>query len=165
MRCRSDGVIVMRHRSLGRTWLAAGLVVSVVLVGGVVKPPAPWAAIALGLVPPNGLAPNNPCLAAPEDINHANIRLDELADGTRVPVNDQGKITVSGVLHKHANMDDVTVGSLVTTAFTFGPPPADVPNWAKSWTTSVRPPHLGPMRVPAPTMALRVAGPFRGCAA
>src|SRR5215472_9779619 len=116
MRRRSYGVIVMRRRSLGRTWLAAGLVVSVVLVGAVVKPPATAIALGVappnGLVPPNGLAPNNPCLAAPEDINHANIRLDEPADGTRVPVNDQGKITVSGVLHKHAKMDDVTVGSL-----------------------------------------------------
>lgn len=129
----------MRHRRHGRAWLAAATVISMVLAGAALQAPAAFGAV--------GIAPDNPCLSAPEDINHENIRLAEPAEGTRVPVDEHGKITIAGVLHKQAAMDDVTVGHVVTTAFTFGPPPDGISDWAASWTTSVRPPHLGSIQV------------------
>ena len=128
-----------RHRNPGRIWLTAAVVTAVVVTGTMVKPTAARANLAV--------APDNPCLSAPEDINHANIRLDEPAEGAKVPVDEHGQITISGVLHKQAAMNDVTVGSLVTNQFTFGPPPHDVSDWATSWTTSVRPPHLGSIQL------------------
>jgi hypothetical protein len=126
----------MRQRNRGRTLVAAATALSVVLTTAILVRPAAAQAT-------EGIAPDNPCLSAPEDVNHANIRLDEPAEGTRIAVDDQGKITVRGVLHKQAYMADVTVDSVVTTQFTFGPPPAGVSDWAASWTTAVRPPHLG----------------------
>jgi len=109
--------------------LATGLVVSVVLTGiVVVKPPAAKADV----------PPDNPCMAAPEDINHASIRLDGPPNGTQLSVDEQGKITVEGVVHKQASMVDVSVESVTTSQFTFGPPPEPVTEWAASWTTTVR---------------------------
>src|SRR4051812_3096711 len=124
----------MRERNLGGRWLATGLIVSVVATGAVVRPPAANADVE----PP----PDNPCFAAPEDVNHASIRLDGPPNGTRFSVDDHGHITISGVLHKQASMVDLSVDSVTTTQFTFGPPPEDVSQWAASWTTSVRPPQL-----------------------
>ncbi len=129
----------MRHRNRGRTWATAATVVTVVLTSVLVRPSAASAAV--------DIAADNPCLSEPEDVNHANIRLDEPAEGTQLAVDEHGQITVSGVLHKHARMVDVTVGAQVTTEFTLGPPPAGVPAWAASWTTHVRPSHLGSIQL------------------
>ena len=62
-------------------------------------------------------------------------------------MDEQGKITVAGVLHKEAHMVDVTVNDATTSDFIFGPPPETVTEWAVSWTTSVRPSHLGSTEV------------------
>ncbi|MGW0632747.1 NucA/NucB deoxyribonuclease domain-containing protein [Streptomyces sp. NPDC002758] len=78
-----------------------------------------------------------------EDENHASIRLDQPQQGEELAVDEQGKIDLAGVLHKHASMVDVSVGDLVTTDFTLGPPPDDVSGWASSWKTRSRPPELG----------------------
>ncbi|MET8230616.1 fibronectin type III domain-containing protein [Micromonospora sp. NPDC005298] len=86
-------------------------------------------------------------MLAPEDVNHASIRLDGPPNGTRLPVDENGKIALSGALHKEASMVDVSIESLTTAQFTFGPPPEGVTNWAASWTTTVRPPHLGSSQV------------------
>jgi hypothetical protein len=125
----------MRHRNGGRTLAAVATVLTVVLTAVMVRPSDAPAAV--------GIAADNPCLAAPEDINHANIRLDEPAEGTQLAVDEHGQIAVSGVLHKQAAMTDVTAGAQVTTAFTYGPPPAGTSAWAASWNTHVRPSHLG----------------------
>src|SRR4051794_6464117 len=114
----------MRHRNRGRTWAAAATVVTVIVTGFMVRPAASSAAPAV--------AADNPCLSAPEDVNHANIRLDEPAEGARLAVDEHGQIAVSGVLHKHAEMTDVTAGAQVTTEFTYGPPPEGVSAWAAS---------------------------------
>ncbi|MFF9624959.1 fibronectin type III domain-containing protein [Streptomyces griseosporeus] len=78
-----------------------------------------------------------------DDENHASIRLDHPQQGEELAVDEQGKIDLAGVLHKHASMVDVSVGDLVTTDFTIGPPPDGVSGWASSWATRLRPPELG----------------------
>src|SRR5262245_45741532 len=86
-------------------------------------------------------------MTAPEDENHASIRLDGPPNGAQLAVDEQGQITVAGVLHKQASMVDLSVDSVTTSAFTFGPPPEPVSEWAASWTTRLRPPHLGSTQV------------------
>ncbi|MEU1601054.1 hypothetical protein ABZ468_52275 [Streptomyces sp. NPDC005708] len=78
-----------------------------------------------------------------DDENHAAIRLDLSTPDSEVAVDEQGKIDVKGVLHKQAQMVDVSIGKLVTTDFTLGPPPDGVSRWASSWKTRLRPPQLG----------------------
>jgi hypothetical protein len=90
--------------------------------------------------------PGNPCLLAPEDVNHASIRLDGPSDGAQLPVDERGQVTVAGVVHKQASMVDAWVDSVTTSASPLGPPPEDVSAWASSWTARVRPPHLGSAR-------------------
>ncbi|NUT94060.1 MAG: hypothetical protein HOY78_18765 [Saccharothrix sp.] len=82
-------------------------------------------------------------MTAPQEEDHSAIRLDTPAHGAELAVDEQGKIDIAGVLHKHATMVDVSVGKLVTTEFLLGPPPEGVSNWGSSWTTRVRPPQLG----------------------
>jgi hypothetical protein len=83
-------------------------------------------------------------MTVPEE-NHASIRLrvGQPASGAQLSVDEQGKIAISGVLHKHASMIDVSDEQVVTSDFMIGPPPDDVAAWAVSWTTNMRPPHLG----------------------
>ncbi|WP_330342576.1 fibronectin type III domain-containing protein [Streptomyces sp. NBC_00557] len=78
-----------------------------------------------------------------DDENHASIRLDMTSPHSEVAVDEQGKIDLKGVLHKHAEMEDVSLGKVVTTDFTLGPPPDGVAAWASSWATRLRPPQLG----------------------
>ena len=87
-------------------------------------------------------------MTVPEE-NHASIRLqiDQPASNAEVAVDEQGQITVSGILHKHATMVDIWDRHVTSTNFTLGPPPADVSAWASSWTTTVRPPNLGENQV------------------
>lgn len=83
-------------------------------------------------------------MTVPEE-NRASIRLrvDQPASGAQLSVDEHGKIAINGVLHKHASMVDVSDKQVATSDFTIGPPPDDVAAWAVSWTTSMRPPHLG----------------------
>ncbi|GAA5178966.1 hypothetical protein GCM10023322_07460 [Rugosimonospora acidiphila] len=119
--------------------MAAALAVSLILTGAVV---GPRAAHAEDDVPPTTGGCAN--MAVPEE-NHAAIRLrvDQPAADAQLPVDDHGNITVDGILHKHATMVDVSDGPTATNDFTIGPPPDGVPAFASSWTTTMRPPHLG----------------------
>jgi hypothetical protein len=83
------------------------------------------------------------------DENHASIRLavDQPASGAQASVDGQGNITVSGIVHKQATMDSVTDEMVTTADFTLGPPPDDVAAWAVSWSSTLRPPHLGDNQV------------------
>jgi hypothetical protein len=87
-------------------------------------------------------------MTVPEE-NHASIRLqvDQPASEAQVAVDEHGKITISGILHKHATMVDVSDGPVTSFDFVLGPPPDGVAAWAASWTTSLRPPHLGSNRL------------------
>ncbi|MGW1024212.1 fibronectin type III domain-containing protein [Streptomyces sp. NPDC002577] len=78
-----------------------------------------------------------------DDENHAAIRLDLPAPDEEVAVDEEGKIDLSGFLHKQASMVDVSMGRVVTTDFTIGPPPEGESGWASSWETRLRPPQLG----------------------
>jgi hypothetical protein len=80
-----------------------------------------------------------------EEENHSSIRLqvDEPASGAQAAVDEHGKITITGILHKQATMLDVSDGQVTSADFVLGEPPAGVSEWASSWTTSLRPPHLG----------------------
>jgi chitodextrinase len=93
-------------------------------------------------------AGRNACTGATLE-NHASIRLriDKPAPDEKVAVDQHGQISISGILHKHATMLDVSDHDVTTAHFTYGPPPKDVASWAKSWTTSLRPPHLGANKV------------------
>jgi hypothetical protein len=127
----------MRSRRLGRI-LPAVSVVSLVLSAVLVSSPDARAADE----PPPSPAP---CADLPEE-NHASIRLqvDQPAADAEVAVDEQGKIAISGILHKHAVMVDVADEDVTSTEFVIGPPPDGVAAWASSWTTGLRPPHLGP---------------------
>ena len=83
-------------------------------------------------------------MIVPEE-NHASIRLrvDQPADGAQAAVDEHGHIAMNGILHKHATMVDVSDGPVTSADFVLGPPPDGVANWAASWSTSLRPPHLG----------------------
>ena len=94
--------------------------------------------------------PSRPCsdMTAPEE-NHASIRLrvDQPASDAQVAVDEHGNITISGILHKQATMVEVSDVPVTSSDFVLGPPPDGVSAWASSWTTSVRPPHLGSNKV------------------
>jgi hypothetical protein len=77
--------------------------------------------------------------------NHSSIRfrVDEPASNAEVAVDEHGRITVLGILHKQATMVDVADERVTSSDFSLGPPPDGVAAWASSWTTSLRPPHLG----------------------
>jgi hypothetical protein len=132
----------MRHRTLARPFLTAALAVLVAVPGVVVSPPA----MAAEEPPPTVGTCSD--MTEPEE-NHASIRLriDEPASGAEAAVDENGRIAISGILHKHATMIDVSDQRVVATDFTIGEPPDGVPAWASSWTTGLRPPHLGPNQV------------------
>nr|WP_230859990.1 fibronectin type III domain-containing protein [Actinoplanes aureus] len=132
----------MRHRFLGKTFLTAAFAVLVAVPGVVTCPPAAAAAVP----PPTVGACSD--MTTPEE-NHASIRLriDEPADGAEAAVDENGRIAISGVLHKQATMIDVSDERVVATDIAIGEPPEDVAAWASGWTTSLRPPHLGPNQV------------------
>jgi hypothetical protein len=87
-------------------------------------------------------------MTVPEE-NHASIRLqiDQPASNAEVAVDEQGQITISGILHKHASMVDIWDRHVTSSTFTLGPPPAGVSAWASSWSTTLRPPNLGENQV------------------
>ncbi|MFC7217614.1 fibronectin type III domain-containing protein [Streptomyces polyrhachis] len=110
-------------------------------------PPTSAAAVEQVQVPPAAcadMAPPSEDGNSIDDENHAAIRLELPAPGAEVPVDAEGKVDLSGFLHKQASMVDISVGNdMVTTDFGFGPPPTGESNWAASWTTRFRPPQLG----------------------
>src|SRR6266511_1432362 len=118
----------MRNRYVGRSLLATAVAVSLVLS-------VAWATPALAKVPPDPGAGPGGCagMTGPEE-NHTSIRL---------RVDEHGKITIAGILHKQATMVDVSDDPVTSSEFVLGPPPGGVPAWDASWTTSLRPPHLG----------------------
>ncbi|WP_247046073.1 fibronectin type III domain-containing protein [Arthrobacter rhizosphaerae] len=129
----------MRSQYLGRTLLATVVVVSLLVPGALV-----------GSQPANAAEEVQPSPAGCADMtvpeeNHASIRLrvDEPASEAQVPVDEHGKIAIGGILHKQAAMVDVSDEKVTSSDFTLGPPPEDVAAWAASWSTSLRPPHLG----------------------
>jgi hypothetical protein len=127
----------MRSRYVGTCLLATALVVSLLPSVAVASPPPAKA-------PAD--EPSRPCadMTAPEE-NHASIRLrvDVPAADAQAAVDEHGKITIGGILHKHATMVDVSDHDVVSSDFVLGPPPGGVAAWAVSWTTSLRPSHLG----------------------
>lgn len=128
----------MWHRlvgfSVGAILAASALVVSVLPPGSPVGPlAAKVAAAEQGSLPP-GCVP---------EVDHASIRLDMPPSGGEVAVDEQGKIGLGGIVHKHGTLVDVLDEVVRSSDFTFGPPPEDVSAWAVSWSTSLRPPHLG----------------------
>ncbi len=130
----------MRNRYFRNRLRTTAVAVSLALPVTLMGLPAPEAAAAepAKLVPAAcaGMTP-------PQEEDHSSIRLEAPEHGTEVAVDEEGKIDVAGVLHKHARMVDVSVGKLVTTDFTLGPPPDGVAAWASSWQTRLRPPELG----------------------
>ncbi|MGC5306642.1 NucA/NucB deoxyribonuclease domain-containing protein [Micromonospora zamorensis] len=127
-------------RSLRATALAVALVLPVTLISAPPAQAAPEAVTEAQL--PACADPS-----VPEDINHASIRLEGPTAGSEVAVDANGKIAINGYLHKQATMVDVSIEKTTSSSFTFGPPPPGVTNWSASWTTSMRPPHLGPVQV------------------
>ncbi len=131
----------MRSRYIGRSVLATAVAASLVLTVAFATPSD-------AKVRPDAATdpPSRPCadMTVPEE-NHASIRLrvDVPASDAQAAVDEHGKITISGILHKHATMVDVSDGPVTSSDFVLGPPPAGVAAWAASWTTTMRPPHLG----------------------
>lgn len=129
----------MRNRYVGRSLLATAVAVSLVVS-------VAWATPSQAKVRPDPGAGPGGCagMTGPEE-NHASIRLrvDQPASGAQAAVDEHGKITISGILHKHATMLDVSDGPVSSSDFVLGPPPGGVAAWAAAWTTSLRPPHLG----------------------
>src|SRR5947209_8390390 len=72
-------------------------------------------------------APNsgrNACAGATLENNDSiRLRINKPAAGATVTVDKQGKISVSGVLDKHAKMLDLSVHDVVTAHFDYGKPP------------------------------------------
>jgi fibronectin type III domain protein/deoxyribonuclease NucA/NucB len=144
-----------RHLSKGLT--AAAIVLAVIPCVALMSPqetradmtpPASAAALAAASTPSPTSAPAVAASCTPDE-NHASIRLavDQPASGGQASVDEQGNITVSGIVHKHATMDSVTDEAVTTSDFTLGPPPDGVAAWAASWSTALRPPHLGSNQV------------------
>lgn len=133
----------MRFQNRRRSLLATAVVVSLVVPGALVYQSAANAAVE-GQLSPDGCAD----LTLPEE-NHASIRLqtDQPASEAEVSVDERGEVTVGGILHKHATIVEVSDGQATSSEFTLGPPPGGVPAWAASWTTSMRPTHLGSNQV------------------
>ena len=131
----------MRHRHVRKAFLSTA-VVCALAAAAVAAPQAATADVALPS--PGGCAG----MTVPEE-NHASIRLgvDQPASGEQVSVDEQGKIAVGGIVHKQATMVDVSDEQVATADFTLGPPPDGVAAWAVSWSTSLRPPHLGENQV------------------
>jgi len=129
----------MRNRYVGRSLLAAAVAVSLVLSVAMASP-SDAKVVATTQLPPGGCAG----MTGPEE-NHASIRLqvDQPAGDAQLAVDEHGRIAINGILHKHATMVDVLDGPVTSSDFVLGPPPPDVAAWAASWTTSLRPPHLG----------------------
>jgi hypothetical protein len=130
-----------------RSALATALVVSIVISFAVSDVAGGPAANAAEEQPPE---PRPQCawMAVPEE-NHASIRLqiDQPASNAEVAVDEQGKIAIGGILHKHATMVDIWDRHVTSANITLGPPPAGVSAWASSWTTTLRPPNLGENQV------------------
>lgn len=147
------------RRHLGKGLIAAASVLAVIPCAVLVSPQAaradtapPATSSAAALAAASSPSPNSaPEVAASctPDENHASIRLavDEPASGGQASVDEQGNITVSGIVHKQATMDSVTDEVVTTSDFTLGPPPDGVAAWAASWSTTLRPPHLGSNQV------------------
>ncbi|MFD6562712.1 fibronectin type III domain-containing protein [Micromonospora profundi] len=133
-----------RHRYFSSSLRATALAVALVLPVSLISPPSAQAAPA-AVTEEQLPACSDP--SVPEDINHASIRLEGPTAGSEVAVDANGKIAISGYLHKQATMVDVSIEKTTSSSFTFGPPPPGVTNWSASWTTSMRPPHLGPVQV------------------
>lgn len=138
----------MLRRYMGQRFCAAFLAFAVVLAllpGSPVGLRATEAAADVEDAPQGGWCAG---MAGSEE-NHASIRLrvDEPAEVGQVAVDEHGKIEINGILHKHADMVDVTEERVAAPEFTIGPPPDGVAAWASSWTTSMRPPHLGSNRL------------------
>lgn len=145
------------RRHLGKSLIAAAAVLAGVAVlsprqaGADTTPPdsAPSAAaLAAASTPSPTSAPAVAASCTPDE-NHHSIRLavDQPTSGGQAFVDEQGHITVSGIVHKHATMDSVTDEAVTTSDFTLGPPPDGVAAWAVSWSTALRPPHLGSNQV------------------
>ena len=129
-----------RHRYFSRSLRATALAVALVLPVTLISQPAAQAATEEQL--PACADPS-----VPEDINEASIRLEGPAAGSKVAVDANGMVAINGYLHKQATMVDVSVEKTTSSSFTLGPPPEGVTDWSASWTTSMRPPHLGPVQV------------------
>lgn len=129
----------MRSQYFRRTLLATAVLVSL-LVPGTLVGSQPAKAAEEVQPSPVGCAD----MTVPEE-NHASIRLrvDEPASEVQVAVDEHGKIAIGGILHKQAAMVDVSDEKVTSSDFTLGPPPEDVAAWAASWSTTLRPPHLG----------------------
>jgi fibronectin type III domain protein len=131
----------MRSRYVGKSLLATAVTVSLVLTVAFATP----SEAKVRPDPPTG-PPPRPCadMTVPEE-NHASIRLrvDVPASDGQAAVDEHGKISISGIVHKHGTMVDVSDGPVTSSDFVIGPPPGGVAAWAASWTTSMRPPHLG----------------------
>lgn len=145
------------RRHLGKSLIAAAAVLACAAVlsprqaGADTTPPdsAPSAAaLAAASTPSPTSAPAVAASCTPDE-NHPSIRLavDQPASGGQAFVDEQGHITVSGIVHKQATMDSVTDEAVTTSDFTLGPPPDGVADWAVSWSTALRPPHLGSNQV------------------
>lgn len=102
----------MRKKYFRRSLRTAAVVVSFALPVGLVSMPATSVAAEQVKRPPDRCAGMTP---PSDDENHASIRLDHPQQGEELAVDEQGKIDLAGVLHKHASMVDVSVGDLVTT--------------------------------------------------
>ncbi|MEU4428031.1 fibronectin type III domain-containing protein [Actinoplanes sp. NPDC024001] len=126
-----------RHRYFSRSLRATALAVALVLPVSLISQPAAQA------VEEQLPACADP--SVPEDVNHASIRLEGPAAGSTVAVDANGKIALTGFLHKGATMVDVSIEKATSSSFTFGPPPPGETNWSASWTTSMRPQNLGPV--------------------
>ncbi|MBQ0982564.1 fibronectin type III domain-containing protein [Micromonospora sp. M61] len=129
---------------LRETAVLLSLALTVGLLG--LPPSAASAAEQVRVPPPAcaGMTPPSEDGISVDDENHAAIRLELPASDEEIPVDEEGKVDLSGFLHKQATMVDLSIGSdMVTTDFTLGPPPEGETNWSASWTSRFRPPQLG----------------------
>ncbi|RNI06157.1 hypothetical protein EEZ25_03120 [Micromonospora aurantiaca] len=130
-----------RHRYFSRSIRMTAFAVAILLPLSMISQPASAQVVTEAQLP----ACADP--SVPDDVNHASIRLEGPAAGSEVAVDANGRIAVSGYVHKQATMVDVSVEKTTSTSFTYGPPPEGVTDWSASWTASMRPPRLGPVKV------------------